>query len=58
MPEKLKASLTDHLDNLLQFWWDEYDKLRRMGGEDRDHAAAAVRQYRQVRRDLAALVSL
>lgn len=60
MTKELKARLGDHLDSLLQFWWSEYDAFKRMGRDpdDRASAAAALRQYRQVRRDYAALESV
>ena len=44
-----QARIFEHLDNLLQFWWKEYRTFKKLSQcpEDRESAAAALRQYRR-----------
>lgn len=52
MNNEFKERLAQHLENLLDFWWQEYRTFKKIGGqEDRESAAGALRQYRIVRRD-------
>lgn len=48
-----QARIFEHMDDLLQFWWQEYMSFKKLGQcpEDRESAAGALRQYRRVRAD-------
>lgn len=55
MSEELKSNLITHLEDLLHFWWEEYRSEKKNGQSHREFAAAALRNYRRVKRDHNAL---